>query len=186
MSRYRTNKGKRNWKKLDTKTMKFHIFDDQLASYQEVEEVVKSLKNDIEEWKETFTSLEEEKRKLVKQVCDTINSMADEIRTLKETNNQLENYIKCLEKEEGKQRTLKTFMSRAETAFWFAKAFGLELESMKLKEVKTGKSHVIETNMNSTSSDNIDKNDDDMSKLRKLCTFLISFVPVRNFTTNFP
>jgi hypothetical protein len=25
-----------------------------------------------------------------------------------------------------------------------------------------------------------------MSKLRKLCTFLISFVPVRNFTTNFP
>ena len=124
-----------------------HI-DDQLASYQEVEEEVKSLKNNIEEWKETYTNLEEEKRKLAKQINDTINSMADEIRTLKETNNQLENYIKCLEKEEGfafkgkyisetknKQRTLKTFMSRAETALWFAKAFGLELESMKVKEV---------------------------------------------------
>jgi FtsZ-binding cell division protein ZapB len=159
LSQYRTNKGKRNWEKLDTKTMKFCIFDDQLASYQEVEEEVKYLKNDIEEWKETYTNLEEEKRKLVKQMNDTINCMADEIRTLKETNNQLENYIKCLEEQEGfafkgkdisetknKQQTLKTFMSRAETALWFAKAFGLELESMKVKEVKTGKSHVIETN----------------------------------------
>ena len=44
-----------------------------------------------------------------------------------------------------KFRTLNTFMSRAETALWFSKSFGLELESLKVKEIKTGTSHTVMT-----------------------------------------
>ena len=69
--------------------------------------------------------------------------MSNEISDLKTSNSHLEEYIRCLEKEERtaykgksifetqrKQCTLKSLLSRAETAVWFSKAFGLELESL--------------------------------------------------------
>ena len=34
-------------------------------------------------------------------------------------------------------------MSRAKTALWFAKSFGLELESVTINELKTGISHTV-------------------------------------------
>ena len=71
-------------------------------------------------------------------------------------NSILEDYSKCLDRQNGftyngkdiseaknKQRTPKTFMTKAETALWFSKAFGLELESIKVKESNTGKSHEV-------------------------------------------
>ena len=141
---------------MDKKTLKFHLFEDQLASCQETEDEIKSLRNDLEEWRAAQVNLEADKKILIDEMEETINSMANEISNLKSTNNELEEYIKFLEKEEGfaykgkdisktknKQRTLKAFLTRAETAIWFAKAFGLELQSLKVKEAKTGKTHEV-------------------------------------------
>lgn len=61
ISLYRTNKGKRNWEQLDEKTLKFHLHEDQLASYEEVEDKVASLRNDVKEWKAAHANLEAEK-----------------------------------------------------------------------------------------------------------------------------
>ena len=160
LSQYRTNSGKRNWQKLDAKVLKFHLFEDQLASCQEAEDEIASLQNDVEEWKAAHANLEGEKKLLLDEMQNTIKNVANEIGDLKATNSHLEEYIKCLEKEEGiafkgktiseiqnKQRTLKAFLSRAETALWFSKAFGLELESLKVKETDTGKTHDITAEM---------------------------------------
>ena len=62
ISLYRTNKGKRNWEQLDEKTLKFHLHEDQLASYEEVEDKVASLRNDVKEWKAAHANLEAEKK----------------------------------------------------------------------------------------------------------------------------
>ena len=62
LSLYRTNKGKRKWEKLDEKALKFHLHEDQLASYQKVEDEVASLRNDLQEWKAAHANLEAEKK----------------------------------------------------------------------------------------------------------------------------
>ena len=62
LSLYRTNKGKRNWERLDEKSLKFHLHEDQLASYQEVEDEVASLRNDVQEWRAAHANLEAEKK----------------------------------------------------------------------------------------------------------------------------
>lgn len=179
LSQYHMNKGKRNWEKLGTKTLKFHIFENQLASHQVIEEEVKSLKSDLEEWREAHANLEKDKANLLNEMRETVNNMAEEINILQETNSQLEDYIKCLERQNGftyngkdiseaknKQRTLKTFMTKAETALWFSKAFGLELESIKVKESNTGKSHEVYAG-GSTSSCNADE-DEEMARIEQI------------------
>lgn len=65
ISLYRTNKGKRNWEQLDEKTLKFHLHEDQLASFEEVEDEVVSLQNDLQEWKAAHANLEAEKKTLL-------------------------------------------------------------------------------------------------------------------------
>ena len=114
------------------------------------------MENELQEWKAAHANLETEKNNHINEMQSTFSNMANEIKDLKETNSQLEEYIKCLGKEEGfayrgkhisdtkkKQLTLKAFLSRAQTALWFSKAFGLELESLMVKETNTGKSHEI-------------------------------------------
>ncbi|CAB4000116.1 Hypothetical predicted protein [Paramuricea clavata] len=44
---------------------------------------------------------------------------------------------------QNKGRTLKTFISRAESALWFSKHFGLDVDSMLVKESDTGKKHTV-------------------------------------------
>ena len=58
-------------------------------------------KNDLAEWKAAHANLEAEKKILIDEMQNTILNMANESKDLKETNSQLEEYIKCLEKEEG-------------------------------------------------------------------------------------
>ena len=193
LSQYRTNRGQRNWEKLDQKTLKFHLFEDQLASCQETEDEIKSLRNDLEKWRAAQVNLEAERKILIDEMKETINSMGNEINDLKSANNELEEYINFLEKEEGlaykgkdisetknKQRTLKAFLTRAETAMWFAKAFGLKLESLKVKEAKTGKTHEVnaetktdEPGEHSTSQNEI--TDGEMSRVELILYLLDKF-----------
>ena len=48
-----------------------------------------------------------------------------------------------------KSRTLASFMSRAQVALWFAKSFGLKVETMTVSEIKTGIIHNLSTNKRS-------------------------------------
>ena len=101
-------------------------------------------------------NLEAEKKILIDEMRDTINSMANEISDLKNTTVNLKYTLNALRKKKdlltkgknisdtkNKQRTLKAFSTRPETAMWFLKPFGLEAESMKVKKAKTGKTHEV-------------------------------------------
>ena len=44
---------------------------------------------------------------------------------------------------QNKSRTLKTFMSRAETALCFSEGFGLDIATILVKECQTGKKHTV-------------------------------------------
>ena len=50
---------------------------------------------------------------------------------------------KLVSEAKNKTRTLKTFLSRANMALWFASSFGLELETLKVKENETGLVHTV-------------------------------------------
>lgn len=165
-----------------------------LASHQETEEKIQSLRDDLQEWRAAKVNLEAEKKVLVEEMRKTMNSVAKEISDLKETNSHLEDYIRSLEKRKGfaykgktfcetknKQRTLKAFLTRAETAMWFSKAFGLELDSIKATEVETGKTHEINFTPNTDKpegcpaceTDNI--SDTDMTRIEKILYLLDKF-----------
>ena len=79
-----------------------------------------------------------------------IEEKDQQIWNLNSINEDLKIYIDKLEKSttllhSGKaisevkrnERTLKTFISRAEAGLWFARLFGLEIKSMKVTEIKT-------------------------------------------------
>lgn len=130
---------------------------------------------------------------------DTINSVGEEICHLQNTNNRLQEYIKCLEKDEGfvcngnisetkkKQRTLKAFLTRAETALWLSQAFGLHVKSVRVKEPDTGKTYEVHVETHAKKSGEFSNpvtniNDSDMEKLNKFSLCSINSVSVINFT----
>jgi predicted Zn-dependent protease len=91
-------------------------------------------------------NLEVEIKKIYHEMEMAIQEKDEVIENLQSKNEELLRFIDLLEKSEKmqhqgkdisetkkKSRTLKIFLSRAETALWFAKSFGLELESMTVK-----------------------------------------------------
>lgn len=42
-----------------------------------------------------------------------------------------------------KSRTLKAFLSRTQSALWFATSFGLQLKSLTIRETKSGELHTV-------------------------------------------
>ena len=114
-----------------------------------------SLHEEIEEWKSNYANLEEEKRKMLHEMQAEIRTLQDDFEKAETTNKELIDYIERLQTAQQdykgkdisqvkkKSRTLKTFMTRAQTALWFAKSFGLEIESVAMKEVQTGSKHNV-------------------------------------------
>ena len=122
---------------------------------EQPKELNSSLHEEIEEWKSNYANLEEEKRKMLHEMQAEIRTLQDDVEKAETTNKELIDYIERLQtaqqdyKGKGisqvkkKSRTLKTFMTRAQTALWFAKSFGLEIESIAMKEVQTGSKHNV-------------------------------------------
>lgn len=133
------------------------------------------------------------KKNLFDEMKDTINRMGKELCQLQNTNNQLQEYIKCLEKDEGfsyngkkisetknRQRTLKAFLTRAETALWFSQAFGLHVESLRVKEADTGKTYEVNVETKAQKSGECSNpvtniNDSDMEKVEQILYLLDKF-----------
>ena len=109
----------------------------------------------------------------------------EKIEKLETKNEELKQYVLLLEKSgksitetKKKSRTLKNFLSRAETALWFARSFGLELESVPVKEVNSGISHDLKTENNVTGTSNTDSSgfdalsENDKDKVEKVLFLL--------------
>ena len=152
-SQYKQIRGRKGLA-LNSKIKKFHVFERHVQSVAELEreneqlkELNSSLHEEIEEWKSNYANLEEEKRKMLHEMQAEIRTLQDDVEKAETTNKELIDYIERLQTAQQdykgkdisqvkkKSRTLKTFMTRAQTALWFAKSFGLEIESVAMKEV---------------------------------------------------
>ena len=163
---YSRTKGRKR-SDLESQTKRFHLFEGQVLSVTELQEESKLLRDELNEWKRKYSNLKEELGRLHREMMEEMKKQNKVIEDQQKTNEELVKYIKQLEnvhkigglenkgKDIGyvkkKSRTLKTFMSRAQTALWFSKSFGLELESLVVTETKTGTVHVL-GNLDSSSS----------------------------------
>lgn len=108
----------------------------------------------MEEWRKRHSNLQEEIKKLYSEVCQATEEKENKIVELEQKNDKLLKYVACLEKSPlnkgkdiadvtKKSRTLKTSLSRANTALWFSKSFGLGIHEIVVKEQKTGEAHLL-------------------------------------------
>lgn len=145
----------------------------------------------MEEWKKTCVDLESNIRDIYQEMKVAIEEKDEEISNINSINEDLKIYIDRLENAQNllhsgkdisevkkKSRTLKTFMSRAEVALWFARSFGLEIMSMKVNEVKTGLQHTVnfESQDVTSNSHGFDAlSDEDKSKVEMVLFLLDKF-----------
>lgn len=155
-SLYRTTKGRAK-EALNVRVKKFHIFEGEVKSSQDLQREMTRLEMEINEWRKKCNNIEQEKEELFKEMTQTVQEKDRIISHLQNTNKELEDYVANLEKlslnveykgkplasSKNKGRTLKNFLTRAETALWFSKFFGLDIESILVKESDTGVKHTI-------------------------------------------
>ena len=148
------------------KEKKFHIFQEQVKSPQELQREMRKLE-EVLEWKNNCKDLEKEKEVLFKEMGQIIQEKERVISHLHNTSSELEDYVTYLEKlscvqteykgktlsaSQNKSRTLKNFLSRAEIGLWFSKSFGLNVETILVKECDTGLKHNLNMKSNCSPS----------------------------------
>ena len=170
MDAYKHTKGRKRLL-LDGLKKRFHVFEENIASVQAIKDENKFLRDEILEWRKQYANLEQELEKLCYEMNEELKKKKVEIEQQKECNQELLTYVKELEKlvsEENhlykrkkvsdvsnKSRTLRSYLSRAQTALWFSKSFGLEVESMVVRETNTNTEHTIKVSKpNEQSSSN--------------------------------
>ena len=116
---------------------------------RELYDQIEFMTDEIKVWKNNHKNLEEEKAKLLEDLTVALNEQRRVSEELQKSNNELEEYAKTLEETIGitphkgkmvseasnKTRTLKSFLSRVETALWFSKSFGIALDALSVKEI---------------------------------------------------
>lgn len=159
----------RKKQQLDSRTKRFHIFEGQTISVKQLKEKNQLAHDEMQKWKERNANIESEMKELYHQMEMALKERDEKIEKLETKNEELKQYVLLLEKSEKmkhqgknitetkkKSRTLKKFLSRAKTALWFARSFGLELESVTVKEVNSGISHDLKMENNVTGTSNTD------------------------------
>lgn len=153
---YKRTKGRKRLQ-LDGQHKRFHVFEEYILSAGNIIEENRLLRDEISEWKKGYTNLEHDLQKLYNEMNEELKKKEVEIQQQKECNQALLTYVKELEMlvdnnknpYKGKNvsdtvqkaRTLKSYLSRAQTALWFSRSFGLEVESMVVRETTTDKEH---------------------------------------------
>ena len=164
---YKNTRGRAR-KQLDDRVRKFHVMEGQTKSVQELYQEIESLQDELQEWKLKYKNLEVEKERIYEEMVLAVKQAESATQGLQETNKELEDYIASLEKSVGiglyqgkplsavknKSRTLKTFLSRAQTALWFCSSFGIELQSLTVKESDSNEIHNITSQPNCHDSEN--------------------------------
>ena len=114
---------------------------------QEQEDRIKRLNYDIEEWNQKFENLEKEKETLYLEMKEKSEqhriSAKEEIKVMKETNENMVKYIRKLEGNANMHlrpfevdRRSHELGRRAQKALLFAKTFALEPEVLQLSDSK--------------------------------------------------
>ena len=100
-------------------------------------------------------TLQSEVEQLYQEMQAAIQERDAIISDQKSKNQEFMSYFETLENSEHllnrgkdisevkKSRTLNTFLSRAKTALWFSRSFGLELKHLTVNEAKTGASRTM-------------------------------------------
>ena len=129
---------------LNSKVTRFHIFEGQTASVTCLREENEAIRDELEEWKQNYQDLKSESKQLFEEMYAAIQEKEQSFSDLQLKNEELLSYIEKIENSDktyaGKDIsevkmnscTLKAFLSK--TVLWFAKSFGLELESMTINE----------------------------------------------------
>ena len=177
-------KGGSQRKELNSKSRRFHIFEEQILYIQDLKRENEFMKDEIAEWKRSYANLQEESKKLYQEMLLAMHEREKEITSLKQQNRELLDYIECLEKNESlqnkgkdisevknKSRSLKTFLIRAQTALWLSNSFGLSIQGIQVKEQKTGQTHHLELEKNTGSS----LSDEDKTKIEQVLFLLDKF-----------
>ena len=116
------------------------------------------VKNELEQWKENCQNIQAKTEKLYSEMKQALEEKDEKINEPQEINNDLKDYILQLEKPDyllnkskdvmevqKKTRTIKTFISWAKTALWYADSFGLDIHSITLRNKK--KENIIQLNL---------------------------------------
>ena len=103
---YKTTRGRAKGA-LDGKVRKFHIFEEQIKSSQEIQSEMMRLQRQADEWKRKYKDIEQEKKDLWQQMTQIINERDKAVSHLQNTNKELENYMATLEKLSGIQAEYK-------------------------------------------------------------------------------
>ena len=145
-----------------------------------------------------YKDLKSETKQLFEEMYAAIQEKEKSLSDLQSKNEELLNYIDKIENSdkpyEGKDisevkkksRTLTAFMSRAKTALWFAKSFGLELQSLTVSELNTAcLKHALTTEGQdpcSESSNGFDTlSEEEKSRVEKVLFLLDKFCVGDNF-----
>ena len=157
-SKYRQTKGRKR-EQLNSKCLTLSILKPELVSIEEIERDLHTTRDELSDWKKKFHDLEAEKQKLINEMRDVQRKNEEEIIHLEAAGKELKDYVDQLERQSGltcqskkvgevgqkqRQRKLKVLKERAECALWFAKSFGLELSSLKFKDVKCNETYVLD------------------------------------------
>ena len=195
---YAKAKGGSKREELNSKVRRFHIFEGQTASVTCLREENEAIRDELEEWKRNYQDLNSESKQLFEEMYAAIQEKEQSLSDLQSKNEELLSYIESIENSDKtyvgkdisevkkKSRTLKAFISRAKTALWFAKSFGLELESMTINELKTSISHTVmakdqKSNNDGDSSVFDSLSEEEKSKVEKVLFLLDKFCVGDNF-----
>lgn len=140
----------------------------QTKSVQELYHEIENLQDELQEWKLKYKNLKVDKERIYEKMVLAVKQAESATQGLQETNKELEDYIESLEKSVGialyqgkplsavknKSRTLQTFLSRAQTALWFCSSFGIELQSLTVKESDSNEIQNITSQPNCHDSEN--------------------------------
>jgi hypothetical protein len=131
------------------------------------------MQNTVEEWRKTYSNLEQSKRDLYCCLVEELEKKDQQIQELQNVNKELSSYItelegsayrgKPLSQTKNKRRTLTCFLTRAQRGLWFSKYFGIEIESLIIKNTASGHHSRFELNTCRSTESNADGNADSTS-----------------------
>ena len=93
----------RKREKLDAKMYSLCIRRGELESIQALKSEAIRVNKELEEWRKSYTDLENEKKKLYEEMRQEITKLEENVSDLSEVNKELSDYIKALETKEAAQ-----------------------------------------------------------------------------------
>ena len=184
---YKKTSGRKR-KELDSKPYSLCVRRGELESVESLKSEVLDSYKEIQEWRNAYSDLANEKKKLYEEMKKEINKQ-EEITNLTDVNKDLVDYIEALEQRESlkcqgkkvsevgtkqKGRKLRHLKNKVQCALWFCKSFGLEITQLKLQDEKGG-AHTLDWEPSPTDGDYENLHKEDKKKIEQVLFLLHKF-----------